>query len=84
MLPPLPLTDPDVQISRFRFFTERFARAGNDTIRDSSAKEHSDIPCQVSYPLPFRGQACGAQSLLPVSRQRFSPRGTPLSSIGSQ
>ena len=21
MLPPLPLTDPDVQISRFRFFT---------------------------------------------------------------
>jgi hypothetical protein len=43
---------------------ERFARAGNDTVRDSSVKEHSGIHCQVSYPLPFRGQTCGAQSLL--------------------
>ena len=64
MLPPSPLTDPDVQISRFRFLTGelRSQRCRDDTIRDSSVKKRS---CQFSYPLPFRGQVCETQSSLP-------------------
>src|SRR5215813_2322748 len=64
MLPPSPLTDPDVQISRFRFLTGelRSQRCSNDPIRDSSVKKRS---CQFSYPLPFRGQVCETQSSLP-------------------
>src|SRR5499427_3887352 len=64
MLPPSPLTDPDVQISRFRFLTGelRSQRCSNDTVRDSLVKKRS---CQFSYPLPFREQVCETQSSLP-------------------
>src|ERR1700749_514088 len=64
MLPPSPLTDPDVQISRFRFLTGelRSQRCSDDTLRDSSVKKRS---CQFSYPLSFRGQVCETQSSHP-------------------
>src|ERR1700759_323488 len=64
MLPPSPLTDPDVQISRFRFLTGelRSQRCSDDTVRDSSVKKRS---CQFSYPLSFRGQVCETQSSHP-------------------
>jgi hypothetical protein len=63
-LPSSPLTEPDVQISSFRFLTGelRSQRCNDDTIRDSSVKKRS---CQFSYPLPFRGQVCETQSSLP-------------------
>src|SRR5215831_5314423 len=73
MLPPSPLTDPDVQISRFRFLTGelRSQRCNDDTVRDSLVKKRS---CQFSYPLPFREQVCETQSSLPCcsSRDQFS------------
>ena len=49
MLPPSPLTDPDVQISRFRFLTGelRSQRCSNDTVRDSLVKKRS---CQTVCP----------------------------------
>src|SRR5258708_23095179 len=64
MLPSSPLTDPDVQISSFRFLTGelRSQRCNDDTIRVSSVKKRS---CQFSYPLSFRGQVCETQSSLP-------------------
>ena len=46
MLPPSPLTDPDVQISRFRFFMEELRSQDGvaDPIRDSLVEkvEHAD------------------------------------------
>src|ERR1700749_5075339 len=64
MLPPSPLTDPDVQISRFRFLTGelRSQRCSDDTVRDSSVKKRS---CQFCYLLSFRGQVCEPQSFHP-------------------
>src|SRR5262245_34029517 len=61
----------------------------DDTIRDSLATKVvedrlGNRPCQCSYPLSLRGQVCEAQVLSHVSRQRFSPHGTPLSSVGSR
>src|ERR1700692_2539665 len=66
-----------------------FARGGvAHTIRDSAVKKVSKVgsppcfrSCQFSYPLSFRGQFCETQVLAHVSWQRFSPHGTPLSSI---
>src|SRR5262249_42504399 len=75
MLPSSPLTDPDVRISRFRFFTgELRSQQRTDAVRDSSVKKRSAggseghpafRSCQFSYPLPFRGQVCETQSSLP-------------------
>jgi len=43
MLPPSPLTDPDVQISRFRFLAGelRSQQCSDDTVRDSFVKKRS-------------------------------------------
>ena len=59
MLPSSPLTEPDVQISSFRFLTGELR---SQRCNDSSVKKRS---CQFSYPLSFRGQVCETQSSLP-------------------
>src|ERR1700730_15252053 len=62
-----------------------------DTIPDSPVKKVAEVKrhpsfrsCRFSYPLSFRGQVVRLRVLSRVARQRFSPHGTPLSSIGSR
>src|ERR1700675_2226412 len=62
-----------------------------DPIPDSPVKKVAEVKrhpsfrsCQFSYPLSFRGQVVRPSVLSRVARQRFSPHGTPLSSIGSR
>jgi hypothetical protein len=62
-----------------------------DTIPDSPVKKVAEVKrhpsfrsCRFSYPLSFRGQVVRPSVLSRVARQRFSPHGTPLSSIGSR
>src|ERR1700681_700666 len=73
MLPPSPLTDPDVQDYRFRFFMEelrsRMLSLTPSVTRRSrksrGVKRHPSFrSCQFSYPLSFRGQVCETQSSL--------------------
>ena len=74
MLPSSSLTDPDVQISRFRFFMEepRSRWCRSHRIRDVADQESLEggchprfRSCRFSYPLSFRGQVCETQSSLP-------------------
>src|SRR6202162_4931388 len=62
-----------------------------DTIPDSPVEKVAEVKrhpsfrsCRFSYPLSFRGQVVRPSVLSRVARQRFSPHGTPLSSIGSR
>jgi hypothetical protein len=63
MLPPSPLTDPDVQNYRFRFFMEEF-RSGMVSLTPSltrrSRKSRSETPPLVSFlPVFFAGSDSG-------------------------
>ncbi len=63
MLPPPPLTDPDEQVSRIRFFTREFRQ------RPCSDERYlAPPPRQVGYPSSLCGQVCGVQCPLPCFR----------------
>ena len=92
MLPSSSLTDPDVQISRFRFFMEEpRSRWCDHTIRDSPIKKVSKVAVTLVSVLAGSAIRCRfvdrfvrLKVLSRVSRQRFSPHGTPLPSVGSR
>jgi hypothetical protein len=86
------LTDPDVQFPASGSSWESLARGGvDDTIRDSSGKKSREggcplrcVPASTAIRCRFVDRFVRHKVLSHVSRQRFSPHGTPLSSIGSE
>ena len=93
-MPSSPLTDPDVRISRFRFFTgELRSQQRTDAVRDSSVKKGAQVGVKATPLFDLASSAIRCRFvdrfarlkvLSHVARQRFSPRDAPLSSIGSR
>ena len=92
-MPSPPLTVPDVQNSRIRFFTgELRSRRCRHTVRDSLVKECAQVECVTSrchlaksaIRCPSVDRFAGFRVPSRVSGQRFSPRDASLPSVGSR
>src|SRR5262247_4499520 len=92
MLPSSPLADPDVRISRFRFFTgELRSQQRTDAVRDSSVKKGAQVGVKATPLFDLASSAIRCRFvdrfvrpkvLSRVARQRFSPRGAPFPRVG--